>query len=130
MIAAIAFIAEQRIREAMERGEFDDLPMKGQPLRLDEDANVPDELRMAYKLLKNGGYLDEATLGEVPPSSLDALMRHCPDERVKLRQMLKLHVVESRFGREAGRRPRLEAAEAYRDKVVDRMPVSAKGGMS
>jgi len=130
MIAAISIVAEQRIREAMERGEFENLPSRGRPLDLDEDANVPEELRMAYKLLKNGGYLGEASLKEGPPSSLDNLMRHCPDERFKLRQMLKLNVVESRFVREAGRKPGLDAVEAYRDKVVDRMPVIAKGGMS
>ena len=34
-------IAEQRIREAQERGEFDDLPGAGKPLDL-SDANDPD----------------------------------------------------------------------------------------
>jgi len=129
VIAAIAIIAEQRIRESMERGEFDDLPMKGKPLDLNEDANIPEDLRMAYKLLKNGGYLDDA--GPSPqdaPASLDELIRRCPDERAKLRQMLKLQVVESRFGARAGRSPNLDKDEAYHEKVVDRMSVKNKGG--
>jgi hypothetical protein len=53
-----AVIAERRILEAMERGEFDDLPGKGKPLKLeDEDPMVPEELRMAYWMLKNAGLL-------------------------------------------------------------------------
>ena len=45
--------AEQRIREALERGEFDNLPNAGQPLNLDEYFAAPPELRMAYSILKN-----------------------------------------------------------------------------
>jgi hypothetical protein len=53
-------IAEARISEAVERGEFDNLPGAGQPLELDDDALVPEELRAAYRLLKNAGYLPPA----------------------------------------------------------------------
>lgn len=50
-------LAEQRILEAIERGEFDDLPGRGRPLDLEEDMTVPEELRVAYRLLKNAGFL-------------------------------------------------------------------------
>jgi len=50
-------IAEERIREAMERGEFDHLELKGKPLELKEDPFVPEELRIAYRMLKNAGFL-------------------------------------------------------------------------
>ncbi|KAF0217889.1 MAG: hypothetical protein FD174_3152 [Geobacteraceae bacterium] len=48
-------IAEQRIREAMDRGEFDNLAGKGLPLKEEDLSGVPEELRMAYKVLKNAG---------------------------------------------------------------------------
>ncbi len=50
-------IAEQRIAEAMQRGEFDDLPGKGRRIVLDDDRLVPEELRVAYRLMKNAGFL-------------------------------------------------------------------------
>jgi hypothetical protein len=50
-------LAEERIREAMERGEFDDLPLAGKPLPLESNGFVPEDLRLAYKLLKDAGYL-------------------------------------------------------------------------
>jgi hypothetical protein len=54
----ITLMAERRILEAMERGEFDDLPGKGKPLELeDDDPMVPEELRMAYRIMKNAGML-------------------------------------------------------------------------
>jgi hypothetical protein len=46
-------IAENRIREAMEQGEFDNLPGAGEPLSLEEYFSVPEDLRMAYSVLKN-----------------------------------------------------------------------------
>jgi len=49
--------AERHIRDAQQQGEFDDLPGSGEPLRLDDDAHVPPELRAAYRLLKNAGCL-------------------------------------------------------------------------
>ncbi|MEW6734592.1 MAG: DUF1992 domain-containing protein [Acidobacteriota bacterium] len=48
-------IANEKIKEAIERGEFDNLPGKGKPLDLEEDANVPPDLRLAYRIMKNAG---------------------------------------------------------------------------
>ncbi len=48
---------EQQIREAMAQGKFDNLPGKGQPLRIDTGEGIPAELRMGYTVLKNAGYL-------------------------------------------------------------------------
>lgn len=50
-------LAEQRIRQAQDNGEFDNLPGAGAPLALDDDALVPEELRAAYRLLRNAGFL-------------------------------------------------------------------------
>ena len=46
-------IAENRIREAMEQGEFDNLPGAGQPLSLEEYFSTPEDVRMAYSILKS-----------------------------------------------------------------------------
>ncbi|MCS7200285.1 MAG: DUF1992 domain-containing protein [Caldimicrobium sp.] len=50
-------IAEERIREAIERGDFDNLELKGKPLLLKEDPFVPEELRAVFCILKNAGFL-------------------------------------------------------------------------
>jgi hypothetical protein len=52
-------IAENRIREAMERGEFEGLPASGKPIDLDGYFSVPGHLRMAYSILKSAGSLPE-----------------------------------------------------------------------
>jgi len=48
-------VAETLITEAVQRGEFDGLPGSGRPLPPYDDTDVPDELRTAYRMLKNAG---------------------------------------------------------------------------
>jgi Domain of unknown function (DUF1992) len=63
----LEFLAEQKIAEAMERGEFENLPGEGQPLELDDDSLVPEDLRLAYRILKNAGFIppEIETLNEI-----------------------------------------------------------------
>ncbi|OQY81892.1 MAG: hypothetical protein B6D41_18955 [Chloroflexi bacterium UTCFX4] len=49
-------LIETQIREAMERGDFDNLRGAGKPQNLARDPNVPEEMEMAYNLLKHAGY--------------------------------------------------------------------------
>jgi hypothetical protein len=46
-------IAESRIREAMQEGAFDDLEGAGQPLSLEEYFATPEDVRMAYSILRS-----------------------------------------------------------------------------
>jgi len=48
-------IIEAIIKDAMERGEFDDLPGKGKPIDLSAYFDTPEEVRMAHSILKNAG---------------------------------------------------------------------------
>jgi hypothetical protein len=73
MINALKDVVESRILEAHENGEFDNLPGKGQPLQLDDDRLVPEELRAAYQVLKNAGF--------VPPE-LDKVCNSRPDSKL------------------------------------------------
>jgi hypothetical protein len=43
----------KRINEAMRRGDFDNLPGHGKPLKMERDPFVPDDQQMANKILKN-----------------------------------------------------------------------------
>ena len=48
-------VVESIIKEAMERGEFDNLPGKGKPIDLTAYFDTPEEVRATYALLKNAG---------------------------------------------------------------------------
>jgi hypothetical protein len=50
-------LAEQRIAEAIARGELENLPGAGRPLDLGDDALIPEDLRMVYRILRNAGFV-------------------------------------------------------------------------
>jgi DnaJ family protein C protein 28 len=49
-------LAEKMLREAIENGEFDDLPGKGEPLDLKENPFEDPDLRVVHRLLRNAGF--------------------------------------------------------------------------
>jgi hypothetical protein len=63
----LEFLAEQKLAEAVSRGELAGLPGEGKPLDLDDDALVPEDLRLAYRILKNAGFVppEVETLNEI-----------------------------------------------------------------
>lgn len=118
MPTGIDGIVEQRIQEAQARGEFDGLPGQGKPLELDDDRLVPQEVRVAYRILKNAGC--------VPPE-VEALRDAAsgegggPDEGAArrsrgARRLLAMRVAMERMGL----RPSTALAQ-YRDRIVDRL---------
>lgn len=76
----MAKLAEQKILEAIENGELDNLPGKGKPLNLDDMHNVPPDLRLEYKVLKNAGLLPEEATVRKEIIALEELLKSCRDE--------------------------------------------------
>lgn len=50
-------LVEQRIAEAVARGEFDNLPGAGKPLEFDDDPLVPEDERLAVRIMKNSSFV-------------------------------------------------------------------------
>ena len=49
-------MAEKMLREAIEAGEFDNLPGRGQPVDLRENPFEDPDLRVVHKLLREAGF--------------------------------------------------------------------------
>ena len=74
-------LVEQKIREAMAAGEFDDLEGEGRPVNLDAYFNTPEELRAGYALLKSAGVLPEEAVVIKELNEATARLEACRDER-------------------------------------------------
>jgi hypothetical protein len=113
-------IAEARIQEAVERGEFDKLPGAGQPLRLDDDGHVPQELRAAYRLLKNAGFVPPEVELRREISKAEDLLACAQDAGERGRAARRLSYLNMQLS--AGRRDRvdLRLQEAYYQKLQAR----------
>lgn len=49
-------LTEKKLREAIENGEFDDLPGKGEPIDLKENPFEDPDLRVVHRLLRDAGF--------------------------------------------------------------------------
>lgn len=118
--------AERRIQEAQKQGAFDNLPGEGRPLNIEDDSAVPAELRMAYKVLKNAGYLPPELQDRKEISTILDLLEHCEEGAEKLRQMQKLEVILMRMKNRRARSVAITENDTYYEKVVRRVTLLKK----
>ena len=81
---------EQKIKEAMARGEFDNLAGKGKPIDLDAYFNTPEDMRMAFSILKSNDFVPEEVEMFKEIASLKEKIKDLKDhgERDKLKKTL------------------------------------------
>lgn len=116
---AINMIAEKRIAEAMDNGEFDNLPGAGKPLPEEDLSHIPPELRMAYRILKNAGCLPPGVADRKEISQLSDLLENCADEKARVEAMRRLRFLLGRMNDR--RHASLEAQDEYYQKVLARL---------
>lgn len=114
-----AELAERAIQEAQRRGEFDGLKGQGRPLPDESDPFMPESLRMAYKILKNAGYVPEEIQAQREIRSLIECLETETDESRKMRQIQKVQLFLTRAKLRHGGLLQ-EENEAYFRKVVAR----------
>jgi hypothetical protein len=117
----LAAVAERKILEAIERGEFDDLPGKGKPLDLSDEPMVPPELRVAYKVLKNAGYLPPELELRSEIVRLRDLIDAIGSEEEKRAKRKELNVKLLRFNIMKKRPVNLEGVPEYKDRVLEKL---------
>ncbi|WP_460597420.1 DnaJ family domain-containing protein [Geomonas sp. Red276] len=116
----LASIAERRIKEAMERGEFDNLPGKGKPLVEEDLSAVPEELRMAYKILKNAGCVPPEVELTNEVASLRRLVLEMEDSPEKTKRVRELNFKLMKLEMMRKRPISLDLLSQYQEKMLDK----------
>lgn len=88
-------IVEAIIKDAMERGKFDNLPGKGKPIDLTEYFETPEETRVAHSILKNAGMTSRevdllkeiAELKQVHAALLDERKKQEIEKQIRQKQI-------------------------------------------
>jgi hypothetical protein len=119
-------IAENRILEAMEAGEFDNLEGRGKPLRFEDESHIPPELRMAYKILKMADCLPPELNLRQEIVRLQDLLASLPDEAEKLKQMRRLNFLIMKLDMMRPTSPLLLEHDAYTPKILERLQSKGK----
>lgn len=88
-------IVEAIIKDAMERGEFDNLPGRGKPIDLSEYFETPEGVRLANSVLKNAGMTSRevdllkeiAELKQIRGSMLDERKKQEIEKQIQQKQV-------------------------------------------
>ena len=113
-------IAEEKIREAEQRGEFKNLPGAGKPLALEDDSMIPEQLRMAYKILKNSNFVPPEVEDKKEIKNIRDMLEKTSDESERYRQIQKLNLIITRMNMRKSRPVFLDEDQVYYQKVLAR----------
>lgn len=121
MLSAITAIAERRIAQAIEDGTLNIESWKNRPLPMDNDSFVPDDLKMAYKILKNSGFVPPEVETRKEVKQLEDLIARTEDSHERLKQMKKLNVLMMKLDAQRSRPSSIEHDDNYYRKIVERV---------
>ncbi|PLS14720.1 DUF1992 domain-containing protein [Bacillus sp. M6-12] len=76
-------IAEDKIKKAIKAGEFDNLPGHGKLLVMEDLSAIPEDLRMAYKMMKNAGMVEDEGSYKKEFMRIEDLLANCGDSTKK-----------------------------------------------
>jgi hypothetical protein len=114
-------IAEERILEAQRRGEFDNLPGRGKPLQLEDDSHIPEDLRLAYKVLKNANCLPPELELKKEILTTEQMLGRITDEREKYLQLKKLNFLVMKLNMMRKVPVSWEENQRYLEKIAEKL---------
>lgn len=114
-------IIESRIKKAQEDGAFEDLPGRGQPLPLEDDRHIPEDLRLAYKVLKNADCLPPEVQLRKDIHATEDLLNGMTDTGKKYRTVKKLNYLIMKLNAIRGSNAVFDIPQRYYADVVDRI---------
>jgi len=125
MIPGFTKIVEERIREAQRKGEFDNLEGSGKPLDLAADQTVTEELRLAYKILKNADCLPPEVELKKEIRQTEELLAGMGETAEKYRMMKKLNYLILKLNTLRNTSIVLDEPQKYSDKLIKKLESSA-----
>jgi len=113
-------IVEDRIKRAQKKGEFDDLSGTGKPLVFEDDRCVPEDIRLAYKILKNADCLPPEIELKKEIRQTEDLLAGMGETAEKYRTMKKLNFLIMKLNSIRNTSVMFEVPQKYLGKMVGR----------
>lgn len=118
---AFRTIAERKIREAIEDGEFENLSGKGRPLHFEDETWIPDDLRTAYRFLKNSGFIPRELELRNEIVNLKRLIETVDDDKERIKKIRDLNYKIMHLNMLRNRPLNLEEFPEYENKVIGKL---------
>jgi hypothetical protein len=119
-------IIEERIRRAQQKGEFENLAGSGKPLVFKDDGHVAEELRLAYKILKNADCLPAEIELKKEITRTEELLSGMRDTAAKYRTLKKLNFLIMKLNSIGNLPIDFEMPQKYSAKMFDRLEAPRK----
>ena len=123
MLSGFAKLVEQRIQAAQKNGDFDNLEGAGKPIAYEDDSGVPEDLRMAYKMLKNADFAPPEIELKNQILKTEDLLGGMRDSKEKYKAIKKLNYLVTKLN--CLRRTPINMEEPqYSGRIIDRLSKS------
>ena len=121
MFTGFEKIVEERIQSAQKDGTFNDLPGSGKPLSLMDDGHIPEDLRLAHKILKNADCLPPEIEIKKEILQTEALLANMPESKNRYRILKKINYLVTKFNTMRSGPIQLDLPQLYLDRVANRL---------
>ena len=127
MLPGFDKIVEERIRTAQRKGQFKNLAGSGKPLVLGDDSHIAEELRLAYKILKNADCLPPEVELKKEIERTEQLLGALEDASEKYHTLKKLNFLIMKLNAMRSSSIDLDMPQQYSAKIVERLESAEKG---
>jgi hypothetical protein len=103
------------------RLDFDNLPGHGEPINIEDDSHIPEDMRLAYKILKNADCIPPELQLRKEIRRMEDMLDGIPDEKEKYRQIKRINYKIMQLNMIRDKSPLLDETEIYYKKVLDKM---------
>lgn len=126
MFTGFEKIVEARIKTAQKKGVFENLEGSGKPLAIEDDRQVAEDLRLAYKILKNADFLPPQVEIRKKIEQTEQLLAGMKDTAEKYQTLKKLNLLIMKLNLLHRSAIDLDMPQQYGDKLVNRFASKAK----
>ena len=126
MLPGFSKIVEERIRMAQKKGQFKNLAGSGKPLQLEDDSHIAEELRLAYKILKNADCLPPEVELKKEIERTEELLSGMQDTAEKYRTLKKLNFLIMKLNSMRRISIEFDVPQQYSVKLVERFETGKK----
>jgi len=121
MLIGFNKIVEERIRIAQQNGDFENLSGAGKPLKPADDCFVPEELRLAYKILKNADCVPPEIEIKKEIFQIEELLDRTEGSVEKYKLLKKINFLVMKLNIARNTAVKFEMPQRYEEKLVNRL---------
>jgi hypothetical protein len=120
MFPGFTKIVEERIQTAQKKGEFENLSGAGKPLDLNDDRGVPEEHRLAFKILKNADCIPPEMELKKEIQQTEDLLSGMQATSEKYRLLKRLNFLIMKLNTIRNKSIMFELPQQYEENLIDR----------